>query len=156
MKKNNEVKKNLEAAFTMEEIENIMADRGLSFDPIDEEHVNLKKGNRIVLKNVRILPEESDNSDNSEKSEKQVHIPRDRDIKLESIKVGDIGVKIIYHRMKDSSKQYRIFLAQKIDGKLVRTRLVNEDIKKIDTDEEKMLAYYHKITKSETSLKKVI
>lgn len=77
---------------------------------------------------------------------KQIHESRDRDIKIESGKVGDINVKLIYHRMtKDNSKQYRIFLSKKIDGKLKRTRLVNDEIKAIQTDEKKMLEYYKKI-----------
>lgn len=76
---------------------------------------------------------------------KQIHEAKDRDIKIVSGKVGDINVKLIYHRMKDNSKQYRIYLAKKVEGKLKRIRLVNDEIKVIQTDEKKMIEYYQKI-----------
>ena len=64
----------------------------------------------------------------AEEKPMQVHEAKDRDIKIKSGKVGDINVKMIYHREKDGTKQYRIFLAQKVDGKLKRTRYMTISI----------------------------
>lgn len=77
--------------------------------------------------------------------EKQVHEAKDRDIKIESGKVGDINVKMIYHREKDGNKQYRIFLAQKIDGKLKRTRYMTEELKANQKDEKFVKKVYDQI-----------
>lgn len=124
---------------TIEEMENFAAENNLVVVDTDNENVyELKTSKRA--KKVKFVIEIK-----SEEKPKQVHTTKDRDIKIESGKVGDINVKLIYHRMKDGSKQYRIFLAKKIEGKLKRTRLVNDDIKAIQLDEKKMLEYYQKI-----------
>lgn len=143
-KKAEEKKVELEV-ITEEQMENMISE-GWSMDEAEEEgQVILKKGRTKKAYKVAEW-----------QKTKQVHTPQDRDIKIESTKVGDINVKLIYHRMKDGVKQYRIFIAQKVNGKLQRTRLVNEDIKAIQSDEKKMLAYYHKITKGAAELKKVM
>lgn len=146
---------------TEEQMDNMMAE-GWSMEPADDDtQVVLKKGRKKVTYQIKEwLPKQkvskkSDKSDKNEEGQKQVHIARDRDIKIDSCKVGDIGVKIIYHRMKDQSKQYRIYIAEKVDDKLKRTRLVNDEIKAIQSDEKKMIAYYQKITKGAAELKKV-
>lgn len=81
----------------------------------------------------------------TEEKPKQVHEAKDRDIKIESGKVGDINVKMIYHREKDGTKQYRIFLAQKVDGKLKRTRYITEELKKVQKDEKAVKKVYDDI-----------
>lgn len=129
---------------TEEQLDNMISDGYEMLDSEDETQVVLKKGRKKVTYQVKEWTKT-----------KQVHIPQDRDIKIESTKVGDIGVKIIYHRMKDGEKQFRIFIAEKVDGKLKRTRLVNDDIKAIQNDEKKMVAYYKRITKGAAELKKV-
>ena len=119
---------------SFEELENLAAEKGLIVVNTDNENVfNLKTSKRAktVKMEVEVREEEvqeEEVQEEEEVKEKQVHIPRDRDIKIESGKVGDIGVKLIYHRMKDGEKQFRIFLSQKIDGKLKRVRLVNDEI----------------------------
>lgn len=129
---------------TEEQLDNLISEGWQMLDSEDETQVVLKKGRKKVTYQVKEWSKT-----------KQVHIPRDRDIKIESTKVGDIGVKIIYHRMKDGEKQFRIYIAEKVDGKLKRTRLVNDEIKNIQSDEKKMVAYYKKITKGAAELKKV-
>lgn len=129
---------------TEEQLDNMISEGYEMLDSEDETQVVLKKGRKKVTYQVKEWTKT-----------KQVHIPRDRDIKIDSCKVGDIGVKIIYHRMKDGEKQFRIYIAEKVDGKLKRTRLVNDDIKAIQSDEKKMVAYYQKITKGAAELKKV-
>lgn len=76
---------------------------------------------------------------------KQVHEAKDRDIKIESGKIGDINIKMIYHREKDGTKQYRIFLAQKVDGKLKRTRFMTEELKANQRDEKFVKKVYDQI-----------
>ena len=133
---------------SFEELENIAGERGLVIVNTENENIfNLKTSekSRTIKMKVEVQEEEV--------KEKQVHIPRDRDIKIESGKVGDIGVKLIYHRMKDGEKQFRIFLSQKIDGKLKRVRLVNDEIRSIERDEKKMIEYLHKILNKEIEIK---
>ena len=133
---------------SFEELENIAGEKGLVIVNTENENIfNLKTSekSRTIKMKVEVQEEEV--------KEKQVHIPRDRDIKIESGKVGDIGVKLIYHRMKDGEKQFRIFLSQKIDGKLKRVRLVNDEIKSIEKDEKKMIEYLHKILNKEIEVK---
>ena len=159
-KKANEV-----TIITEEKMDNMIVE-GWTMEPTDNDtQVILKKGK--VQKTYTIkewLGEQqkvskkskSKKSDKNEEVQKQVHIARDRDIKIESKKVGDIGVKLIYHRTKDGTKQYRIFIAQKVDGVLKRNRLNNDELKAIDRDEAKCLNYFNKITKSEKTLKAAI
>ena len=144
MSKKVEEKKTELEVITEEQLDNMISEGYEMLDSENENQVVLKKGRKKVTYQVKEWSKT-----------KQVHTPRDRDIKIDSCKVGDIGVKIIYHRMKDGTKQYRIFIAEKIDGKLKRTRLVNDDIKAIQSDEKKMIAYYQKITKGAAELKKV-
>lgn len=129
---------------TEEQLDNMISEGWQMEESEDETQVVLKKGRKKATFKVKEWSKT-----------KQVHTPQDRDIKLDSKKVGEIGVKIIYHRMKDGEKQFRIFIAEKVDGKLKRTRLVNDDIKAIQSDEKKMVAYYQKITKGAAELKKV-
>lgn len=129
---------------TEEQLDNMISEGYEMLDSEDETQVVLKKGRKKVTYKVKEW-----------QKTKQVHTPQDRDIKIDSCKVGEIGVKIIYHRMKDGEKQFRIFIAEKVDGKLKRTRLVNDDIKAIQSDEKKMVAYYQRITKGAAELKKV-
>ena len=89
----------------------------------------------------------------AEEKPKQVHEAKDRDIKIKSGKVGDINVKMIYHREKDGTKQYRIFLAQKVDGKLKRTRYMTEELKKNQKDENFVKKVYDSIIAGKTKVK---
>ena len=132
---------------SFEELENLAGEKGLIIVNTDNDNIfNLKTSEKAKTVKMEVEVQE-------EEVQKQVHIPRDRDIKIESGKVGDIGVKLIYHRMKDGEKQFRIFLSQKIDGKLKRVRLVNDEIKSIERDEKKMIEYLHKILNKEIKIK---
>lgn len=95
-----------------------------------------------VFKIIEKMPEIENES---EEKPKQIHEAKDRDIKIESGKVGDIGVKMIYHREKSGEKQYRIFLAQKVDGKLKRTRYMTEELKANQKDEVFVKKIYEQI-----------
>ena len=144
MAKATEEKKIELEVITEEQLDNLISEGWQMEESDDETQVVLKKGRKKVIYQVREWSKT-----------KQVHTPQDRDIKIESTKVGDIGVKLIYHRMKDGEKQFRIFIAEKVDDKLKRTRLVNDEIKNIQSDEKKMLTYYQRITKGAAELKKV-
>ncbi len=143
MAKTEEKKMELEV-ITEEQLDNMISEGYEMLDSENETQVVLKKGRKKVTYQVKEWTKT-----------KQVHTPQDRDIKIDSCKVGEIGIKLIYHRMKDGVKQYRIFIAEKVAGKLKRTRLVNDEIKNIQSDEKKMVAYYQKITKGAAELKKV-
>lgn len=80
----------------------------------------------------------------------QIHNKIDRDIKIEMIKISDYNIKLIYHRKKDNSKEYRLFISYKNqEKKLIRKRLINDKIKKIQDNEELMIEYLHKIKENQ-------
>lgn len=143
--------KNMKAIETktmsIEEMENFAAEQNLVVvDTDDENKYELRTSKRAKTAKFIIQIAE-------EKKAKQVHESKDRDIKIESGKVGDINVKMIYHREKDGTKQYRIFLAQKVDGKLKRTRFMTEELKKNQKDEAYVKKVYDSIIAGKTKVK---
>lgn len=132
---------------TIEEMENFAGENNLVvIDTNDENKYELKTSKRA--KTVKYIVEIK-----SEEKPKQVHESRDRDIKIESGKVGDINVKMIYHREKDGTKQYRIFLAQKVDGKLKRTRYMTEELRTNQKDEKFVKKVYDQIIAGKVKVK---
>ena len=124
---------------TIEEMENFAGENNLVVvDTENENKYELRTSKRAKTAKFIIQIAE-------EPKAKQVHEAKDRDIKIESGKVGDIGVKMIYHREKDGTKQYRIFLAQKVDGKLKRTRYMTEELKANQKDEKFVKKVYDQI-----------
>lgn len=88
----------------------------------------------------------------------QIHIQRDKDIKIESRKreSDNHSFKLIYHRNKDDSIEYRIFESfRDSDNKLKRIRLRNSEIKKIEKNKEKMMKYFNSLF-NEKKEKKII
>lgn len=82
-----------------------------------------------------------------EKKERRI---LDKDIKIDSRDLEEYHIKLIYHRMKDNSKEYRIFISFKDENKkLIRRRLRNEKIDSISKDEKKMIEYYQNLSKRE-------
>lgn len=82
----------------------------------------------------------------------QIHNKKDRDIMIDSRKLSDnsYNIKLIYHRMKDNKKEFRIFISFKDKNKkLKRFRLRNQTINEIQYDEKKMREYYQKISKKD-------
>lgn len=143
--------KNMKAIETktmsIEEMENFAAEQNLVVvDTDDENKYELRTSKRAKTAKFIIQIAE-------EKKAKQVHESKDRDIKIKSGKVGDINVKMIYHREKDGTKQYRIFLAQKVDGKLKRTRFMTEELKKNQKDEAYVKKVYDSIIAGKTKVK---
>ena len=89
----------------------------------------------------------------------QIHNDRDRDIKIDSRKreSDSHSFKIIYHRNKDNSLEYRIFESYKdSNNKLKRIRIRNNEIKKIEKNKEKMMKYFESLFKEEKKEKKII
>ena len=79
----------------------------------------------------------------------QIHESKDRDIKIKSDKIEEYNLKLIYHRKSNSEKEYRIFISYYDENKkLRRKRLINSDIKKIDSDESKMIEFFDNLIKS--------
>lgn len=88
----------------------------------------------------------------------QIHIQRDKDIKIDSKKreSDNHSFKLIYHRDKDNKKEYRIFESfRDSNNKLKRIRLRNDEIKKIEKNEEKMMKYFNSLF-NEKKEKKII
>ena len=80
----------------------------------------------------------------------QIHQKLDRDIKIDMKKIDDYNIKLIYHRKKDDSKEYRFFISFKDENNhLRRKRMINDSIRKIHNDKEKMIDYFNKIKKSD-------
>lgn len=79
----------------------------------------------------------------------QYHKSIDRDIKIKSEKFNQfINLKLIYHRKKDNSKEFRIYYSfYDNNKKLKRFRLINENIQKIHDNEEKMIEYFDNLIK---------
>lgn len=78
----------------------------------------------------------------------QIHIKRDRDIKIDMKKIDNYNLKLIYHRKKDNEKEFRLFISYKDEeNNLKRIRMINEEIKLIHSDEKKMIDYFKKLEK---------
>lgn len=137
----------------LKKIEKMMNDFNFEFDMIEDENNNqlfyLKKSDLEEIKEfIKDNREEYNfiDIDNFQKKN-QIHISRDRDIKIDMIKISEYNLKLIYHRKKDDSKEYRIFISYKDkEKKLIRKRYLNEDIKKIHNDEKKMIEFLYQIS----------
>ena len=79
----------------------------------------------------------------------QNHISRDRDIKIESRKIENFNLKLIYHRKKDNEKEYRLFLSFKENDSLKRIRMINYQIKEIQNSEKDMMELFSKIQRKD-------
>ena len=79
----------------------------------------------------------------------QIHQKKDKDIKIDMKKIDEYNLKLIYHRKKDDSKEYRLFISYKDENnKLIRKRLINDSIKKIHNNEDEMINLFNKINKN--------
>lgn len=136
----------------MKKIENLLNDFGFEvlFNEENQKYQLSKKNYNELIDFLNENSEENINIENFE-IKNQIHIKRDKDIKVgESRKIDKYRIKLIYHRLKDESKEYRIFIAYKNeDNKLKRIRLINEDIKEIHLNEKKMIEYFEKIKKNQ-------
>lgn len=82
----------------------------------------------------------------------QIHIKRDRDIKIDMRKINNYNLKLIYHRKKDNEKEYRLFISYKDEEKnLKRIRMIDDKIKSIHSDEKKMIDFFNKISEKNIS-----
>ena len=92
------------------------------------------------------------------RNESQIHNMKDKDIKILSKKreSDNHSFKLIYHRDKDSKKEYRIFESFKDENKkLRRIRIRNSEIRKIEKNEKKMIEYFNSLFE-EKKEKKII
>lgn len=111
-------------------------------------------------KNLKLFIDKSDSNNQIQiRIEFQIHQERDKDIKIESRKreFDNHQFKIIYHRNKDNSLEYRIFESYRdSENKLKRIRIRNSEIKKIEKNKEKMIKYFNSLFKDEKKEKKII
>lgn len=135
----------------MKKIENLLNDFNFEiiFNEENQKYLLSKKNYNELNDFLKENKDENINIENFE-IKNQIHISRDKDIKIESKKIDNFNIKLIYHRKKDESKEYRIFIAYKNeDNKLKRIRLLNEEIRDIHLNEKKMLEYFEKIKKNQ-------
>ena len=121
---------------------------------IDYLNENFKDEFEIKEEEDRISFREKKNHSNmiQIKNESQIHIYRDKDIKIISRKrdSDSHNFKMIYHRDKDNKKEFRIFESfRDSNNKLKRIRLRNDEIKKIERNEKKMRDYFNSLFKEE-------
>lgn len=122
-----------------------------SFNEENQKYLLSKKNYNELIEFLNDNEEERKNIniDNFE-IKPQIHVPRDRDIKIDMKKIDNYNIKLIYHRKKDNSKEYRLFISFKDEeNNLRRIRMINNSIKEIHSDEKKMIEYFSKIEKKE-------
>lgn len=138
----------------MEKIENeiisIMNDMNIEVERNEDEKILISDRKKDEIKSY-LENEISDEDYNSFFEKKnQIHEKRDRDIKIDMKKIDNFNLKIIYHRKKDNNKEYRLFISFKDkENNLKRIRMINEEIKDIHSNENKMIEYFNKISKKE-------
>lgn len=135
----------------MKKIEKMMNefDFDYSFNEENQKYSLSKKNYNELIEFLNDNEEERKNIniDNFE-IKSQIHIKRDRDIKIDMKKIENYNLKLIYHRKKDESKEYRLFISYKDDeNNLKRIRMINDEIKSIHNDEKKMIEYFKKLEK---------
>lgn len=107
----------------------------------DDENLYKMSNKEGVSELIRVIP--------------QTHDITDKDTKVFSERIGEVSYKMIYHRDKNGKKEYRFFKAEKVNGKLKRTRIINDDIKRIHNNKDKMIAYYNEKIKGKVEAKAV-
>ena len=110
----------------------------------DKVVLNLSQFNKIELLDKELLKDDSNYI-----LKIQSHEVKDRDIKLESRKIDNYNLKLIYHKKKDGQLEYRIFVAFKENDALKRIRLVNPQITEIQNNESKMRTYLSNIQRKD-------
>ena len=135
----------------MMKIEKMMNEFGFEYDFNEEnQKYSLSKKNYNEL--IEFLNDNEEerkniNIDNFE-VKNQIHIKRDRDIKIDMKKIENYNIKLIYHRKKDNEKEFRLFISYKDEeNNLKRIRMINDEIKSIHSDEKKMIDYFKKLEK---------
>lgn len=88
----------------------------------------------------------------------QIHIKKDNDIKIKSIKKAIFNLKLIYHIDKSGGKEYRIFFSFYDENKkLKRFRIKSAKMKEIEKDLNKSLEYLNELSNIQfEELKKII
>lgn len=137
----------------MKKIEEMLKefDFDYSFNEEDQKYLLSKKDYNELIEFLNDNEEERKNIniDNFE-IKFQIHIKRDRDIKIDMKKIDNYNIKLIYHRKKDNQKEYRLFISFKDEeNNLRRIRMINNEIKSIHSDEKKMIEFFEKINKNQ-------
>lgn len=130
-----------------EEIKNLMNDLSMNYEENEEEKILISDRNKIELLSYydKKLSDEEINSLFEKKI--QIHEKRDKDIKIDMRKINQFNLKLIYHRKKDNSKEYRLFISFKDENnQLRRIRFLNDDIKKIQDNENKMIELFNSLS----------
>jgi len=135
----------------MKKIEKMMKEFEFDYS-FNEENQKFSLSKRNYNELIEFLNDNEDerkniNIDNFE-IKSQIHIKRDRDIKIDMKKIDNYNIKLIYHRKKDNEKEFRLFISYKDEeNNLKRIRMINDEIKSIHSDEKKMIEYFKKLEK---------
>ncbi len=133
------------------QIEEVMNDLSLSIERNEENKIIISDMRKNEILSYLELSEEDSEyiSENLFEKKIQIHNKIDRDIKIDMKKIDEYNLKLIYHRKKDDSKEYRLFISYKDENnKLIRRRLINDSIKKIHDNKDEMINLFNKINKN--------
>lgn len=88
----------------------------------------------------------------------QIHIKKDNDIRIKTIKKAIFNLKLIYHIDKSGNKEYRIFFSfYDEEKKLKRYRIKSKEMKDSEKDFNKSIEYLEKLSNLQfEELKKII
>lgn len=137
----------------MKKIEKMMNEMMIEID-FNEENQKYQLSKKNYQEISEFLNDNSDENISIENFEikSQIHIKRDRDIKIDMRKINNYNLKLIYHRKKDNEKEYRLFISYKDEEKnLKRIRMIDDKIKSIHSDEKKMIDFFNKISEKNIS-----
>lgn len=133
----------------MKKIENLLKEFDFDILLSENDKYLLSKKNYEEMKEY-LSENQEDISIDSFEIKSQIHQKLDRDIKIDSKKIDIYNIKLIYHRKKDDSKEYRLFISYKDENKkLIRKRMINDNIKKIQDNEDSMIELFNKINKNQ-------
>jgi hypothetical protein len=140
-----EIKKSMKEM--KEEIKNLMNDMNINYEESEDNKILISDRNKIEILSY-LDYKLSDNEIESLFEKKiQIHNKKDKDIKIDMRKMKEYNLKLIYHRKKNDEKEYRLFISFKDDNsQLRRIRYINDEIKKIHSNENDMIKLFNDIS----------
>lgn len=140
-----EIKKSMKEI--KEEIKNLMNDLSINYEESKNNKILISDRNKIELLSYYDYKLSDEEIESIFEKKIQIHEKKDKDIKIDMRKIKEYNLKLIYHKKKDDSKEYRLFISFKDNSsQLRRIRLINDDIKKIHDNENKMIELFNNIS----------
>lgn len=140
-----EIKKSMKEM--KEEIKNLMKELSINYEESESKKILISDRNKIELLSYLDYQLSDEEIESLFEKRIQIHEKKDKDIKIDMRKINQYNLKLIYHRKKDDSKEYRLFISFKDDdNQLRRIRYINDDIKKIHDKESEMIKLFNDIS----------